>query len=124
MNLLTGLTLLLVYQLIGEVCVLLLKLPLPGPVLGMALLFLTLLVRGKAGKSLESASSSLLSHLSLLFVPAGVGLMIYFDRIAQEWIAITVTLLLSTIMTLLTTAGIMLLASRLINGSRRSDIHG
>ncbi len=74
MKFLNGVTLLLVYQLTGEILVRLLGLPIPGPVLGMVMLFVTLMIRGSAPPdSLSEASSALLSHLSLLFVPAGVG---------------------------------------------------
>ncbi len=107
MNFLTGITLLLVYQLAGEVTVRLLGVPIPGPVLGMVMLFVTLLIRGRTPDSLDTASSALLSHLSLLFVPAGVGMMVHFDRIAEEWVPITLALLLSTIITMVATAGIM-----------------
>lgn len=112
---LNGVTLLLIYQLIGEICVLLLKIPVPGPVLGMILLFLTLLFRGSSTTSLDTASSALLSHLSLLFVPAGVGMMAHFDRISNEWIPIIIALLLSTVITMLATAAIMLGASRVFS---------
>ncbi|MBP53919.1 MAG: CidA/LrgA family protein [Marinobacter sp.] len=112
MNFLNGITLLLVYQLVGEVTVRLLSLPIPGPVLGMVMLFLTLMVRGNTPEPLENASSALLSHLSLLFVPAGVGMMSHFGRIADEWLPITLALFLSTIITMVATAGIMQITSR------------
>lgn len=112
MSFLTGITLLLVYQLAGEVTVRLLGLPIPGPVLGMMMLFITLLARGYTPESLNTASSALLSHLSLLFVPAGVGMMVHFDRIASEWLPITLALLFSTIITMVATAAIMHYASR------------
>jgi holin-like protein len=89
-------TLLLVYQLTGEILVRLLGLPIPGPVLGMVMLFVTLMIRGNAPDSLSEASSALLSHLSLLFVPAGVGMMTHFGRIADEWLPITLALFLTT----------------------------
>jgi len=54
----------------------------------------------------------LLSHLSLLFVPAGVGMMVHFDRIASEWLPITLALFFSTLITMVATAAIMQLASR------------
>jgi len=117
MKFLNGVTLLLIYQLIGEFSVLLLRIPLPGPVLGMILLFLTLALRKGSGESLDSASSALLSHLSLLFVPAGVGMMVHFDRIANEWLPISVALVLSTVLTMAVTAAAML-ASRRIFGVR------
>lgn len=112
MNFLNGITLLLVYQLVGEVAVRLAGLPIPGPVLGMVMLFLTLLIRGRAPDAVGQASSALLSHLSLLFVPAGVGMMVHFGRIAEEWLPITLALLLSTIITMVATALIMQVTSR------------
>lgn len=112
MQFLNGITLLLVYQLVGEITVRLLGLPIPGPVLGMVMLFITLMVRGKAPESVDQASTALLSHLSLLFVPAGVGMMAHFGRIADEWIPITLALLLSTVITMVATALIMQVTTR------------
>jgi len=112
MNFLNGMTLLLVYQLVGEVTVRLLAVPIPGPVLGMVMLFLTLMIRGNTPEPLKNASTALLSHLSLLFVPAGVGMMTHFSRIADEWLPITLALFLSTVITMVATAGIMQLTSR------------
>jgi holin-like protein len=112
MKFLNGITLLLAYQLVGEVAVRLIGLPVPGPVLGMLMLFITLLIRGYAPESVSSASSALLSHLSLLFVPAGVGMMVHFDRIASEWMPITLVLFFSTLITMVATAGIMHFTSR------------
>jgi len=113
-NFLNGITILLVYQLVGEVSARLLQLPVPGPVVGMLLLFITLLLRSGLEKTLDTTSSALLSHLSLLFVPAGVGVIVHFQRIGHEWLPITVALLLSTVITLAATALIMLGVSRLL----------
>lgn len=88
--------LLLLYQLVGELSVRTLGLPIPGPVIGMALLFLTLIARGRVGSELRGGASSLLQHLSLLFVPAGAGVMLHVHRVADEWLPITVALLFST----------------------------
>ncbi|MEE2762235.1 MAG: CidA/LrgA family protein [Pseudomonadota bacterium] len=112
MTFLNGITLLLVYQLVGEITVRLLGLPIPGPVLGMVMLFFTLLIRRRSAASLDQASSALLSHLSLLFVPAGVGMIVHFERIADEWLPITLALLLSTVITMVATALIMRLTTR------------
>jgi holin-like protein len=102
-----ALTLLLVYQLAGEVIVQLAGLPVPGPVVGMLLLFLTLAWRGRAPLELRSTSQALLSHLSLLFVPAGVGVMLHFGRLGAEWLPIAAALLLSTVATIVVTALVM-----------------
>lgn len=112
MHFLNGITLLLVYQLAGEIIVRVLGMPIPGPVLGMVMLFVTMMIRGRAPESVEQASTSLLSHLSLLFVPAGVGMMTHFGRIAEEWVPITFALLLSTVITMVATALIMQQTSR------------
>lgn len=88
---------LLLLQLIGEVLVQLTHAPVPGPVVGTLLLFVGLLLRGKIPEGLRVTGQTLLSHLSLLFVPAGVGVLLYLPRIADEWLAIAVALLLSTL---------------------------
>lgn len=121
MQLINGMTLLLIYQLVGEVSVRLLGLPVPGPVMGMVMLFLTLMIRGRLVKAVEPASSALLSHLSLLFVPAGVGLIVHFSRLGNEWLPIGVTLLLSTIITMAVTALVMQWMTRLT--ARREPGH-
>jgi holin-like protein len=111
---LTALTVLLVYQLVGEITVVALRLPIPGPVVGMALLFVTLIVRGAVKEDLRQTANGLLQHLSLLFVPAGVGVMAHLGRLTHEWLPITVSLVLSTLATIAVTALVMraLLARR------------
>lgn len=109
---LAALTVLLVYQLIGEVLVQLLTLPVPGPVVGMLLLFITLLLRGAAPEWLRTTSNALLGHLSLLFVPAGVGVMLHFKRLGAEWLPISVALVASTVITIGVAALVMRLLQR------------
>ncbi|MDX1634180.1 MAG: CidA/LrgA family protein [Marinobacter sp.] len=121
MAFLNGITILLIYQLVGEITVRFLGLPVPGPVLGMVMLFVTLMLRGRVDESVDSAATGLLSHLSLLFVPAGVGMMVHFGRIADEWLPILITLLLSTVLTMAATAGIMQLTGRALGKKVASD---
>ena len=104
---LSAITQLLVFQLIGEVLARGLNLAVPGPVLGMVLLFLALWLRGGAGSQLQSTSQTLLQHLSLLFVPAGTGIMVHLHRVADEWLALLLSLLVSTLATLVVTALVM-----------------
>jgi len=99
-----ALTVLLLFQLAGEVLMQLLGWPVPGPVMGMALLFVFLLLRGEAPASLRQSAQGLLQHLSLLFVPAGAGVMLHFARLGEEWLAIVLALLVSTALALLVTA--------------------
>lgn len=100
-------TLLLVFQLVGEVLVHLTGLPVPGPVVGMLLLFLALVARGAAPAWLRETCQGLLSHLSLLFVPAGVGVLLHFERLGAEWLPIAVALVASTVITIGVTALVM-----------------
>jgi len=111
---LTAITLLLVYQLVGEIVVVVLHLPIPGPVVGMALLFVSLILRGTVADELKQTANGLLRHLSLLFVPAGVGVMAHLGRLTDEWWPIAVSLVVSTLATIAVTAVVMraLLARR------------
>ncbi|OPZ06670.1 MAG: hypothetical protein BWZ09_00237 [Alphaproteobacteria bacterium ADurb.BinA305] len=99
-----ALTLLLVFQLVGEVIARALALPIPGPVIGMALLLGALAARPALLDALRPTATALLQHLSLLFVPAGTGIVIYGDRIAAEWLPLVVALFLSTFLALAVTA--------------------
>lgn len=94
---LSALTQLLVFQLAGEVVARGLNLPVPGPVPGMLFLFLALVLRGGPGEELKSTSGTLLQHLSLLFVPAGTGIMVHLHRVADEWLPLLLSLLVSTL---------------------------
>ncbi|SFR56003.1 holin-like protein [Marinobacter daqiaonensis] len=120
MTFLNGITLLLVGQLIGEVITRLLGLPIPGPVLGMILLFTLLLAFRRVPVFLDTAANGLLGHLSLLFVPAGVGIMVHFDRLMAEWLPIVAVLLVTTLLTMVATAGIMMIATRWLVPDYRS----
>ncbi|KUJ71307.1 hypothetical protein AVO41_07160 [Thiomicrospira sp. WB1] len=104
MTWLYGLTGLLVFQLLGEMAVRLLHLPVPGPVVGMLLLLGWLFWRGDTPPALDQAAKGLLNHLSLLFVPAGVGAMIYLDALMANVWAVVLSLTLGTVLTLMVTA--------------------
>ena len=99
-----ALTQLLIFQLIGEIIARGLDLPVPGPVIGMALLFATLSLSGGPGETLQTTSQTLLSHLSLLFVPAGVGIVVHLSRVADEWPALLAALVVSTFVSMAVTA--------------------
>ncbi|MDH3314356.1 MAG: CidA/LrgA family protein [Gammaproteobacteria bacterium] len=102
-----SLTLLLVCQLAGEIFARAYSVPLPGPVIGMAILFVGLMIRGGVPKPLQETAKSILDHLSLLFVPAGVGVMIYLPLIADEWLPIATAIIIGTLVTIAVTAWIM-----------------
>lgn len=95
---------LLVFQTVGEAISHGLGLPIPGPVIGMLLLFVYLALRRGAVEQLAPAANGLLRHLSILFIPAGVGVMLHGERIAGEWLPITVALVVSTVLAIIVTA--------------------
>jgi holin-like protein len=98
---------LLVFQTIGEGLAYALKLPIPGPVIGMVLLFCYLVLQDDAAEKLAPTSLGLLKHLALLFVPAGVGIMIHSQRVASEWLPIALALITSTIVSIIVAAAVL-----------------
>lgn len=96
--------LLLVFQLVGEVAVQALALPLPGPLAGLLLLFAALCLRRELPAALNDTAQLLLRHLMLLFIPAVAGAMMYFDRIAREWLPFLASCLLGAALTIVVTA--------------------
>ena len=107
-------TLLLLCQLLGEAAVRLVDLPVPGPVIGMALLFVGLLIRG-------GEPPGLLNNLALLFVPAGVGVMLHLDLVRSEWFPILGALIGSAIVTVAVTATILSLTARLTGAAPQEE---
>ncbi len=108
------LTLILACQLLGEFAVSTAGVPFPGPVAGMVLLFAFLVIKGGIPDDLGKVSGALLNHLSLLFVPAGVGVMAHFELLGSDAWPLSAALVVSTLLTIAVTA----LAMRLLN--RRS----
>lgn len=100
---LQGLAILLVLQSAGELLARLLSLPYPGPVIGLLLLLLALrwpLVQQRVGLVAEF----LLAHLSLLFVPVGVGVMSHLQLLGQHGAKLLLVIVLSTWIGLVVTA--------------------
>ena len=95
---------LLLFQTLGEGLAYAFSLSVPGPVIGMLLLFCCLLLKPDVAPKLTPTALEFLKHLSLLFVPAGVGVMVYGRQVAAEWLPITAALLVSTMVSLAVTA--------------------
>lgn len=117
------LSLILVCQLVGEIIVRALRAPLPGPVLGFMLLFGVLMLRDRFAVlargplvvgGIEGTTKGLLAHMSLLFVPAGVGVVQKLDLIAAHGIAIVAVLAGSVVLTMLATVLTFLVVGRVI----------
>eukprot|EP01037_Dinobryon_pediforme_P002429 gene2429-2465_t len=107
-----GFALLLICQLLGEICAKTSGLPVPGPVLGLAFLVIGLLVWHRFRKfdqteltasDLGRVSDGLLGNLALFFVPAGVGVVQYLGLIGSYGLALAIALVVSTALTLLVT---------------------
>ena len=109
---LQGLTTLVLCQFAGEVAARTLGLGLPGPVVGLLLLFAALVARGSAGAELRLASTGLLRHLSMLFVPAGVGVVTQLDTLRDNWLPASAAILVSTALGLAVTGWVMQRLSR------------
>ncbi|QFU08035.1 Antiholin-like protein LrgA [Rhodobacteraceae bacterium THAF1] len=91
-----AIAILLVFQLAGESLARGTGLPLPGPVLGLTFLFVALMVWSPLRAMVEDTAHALLSHLSLLFVPAGVGVVAHLDTFGRQGPALMVALIVST----------------------------
>lgn len=117
MPLLVGMAVLLTCQLVGEMIVRGASLPIPGPVAGMLVLLIGLMIHGRVPDGVRVSAEGLLRYLALLFVPAGVGVMAHFDLIRANFWTLAVTLVVSTIITQALTA----LLLRWLNRHRLED---
>ncbi|GHS93491.1 murein hydrolase regulator LrgA [Planctomycetales bacterium] len=75
----------LLFSFLGEVASKLSGLPVPGSVIGMLLLFLALCRGVVRVEQVEAVGKFLVENLTILFVPAGIGVMLHFDLIAETW---------------------------------------
>lgn len=117
---LENLTIILLCQLIGEVITRMAKLPVPGPVLGMVILFSGLMIRNKMPQELESVGGFLLRYLSLLFVPAGVGVITNLDLLVKSWAPIAGAIIIGTMVTIAVTGLVMQYLNRRQNVRRET----
>ena len=108
-----GLLVILVCQLIGDLIVRATGLPVPGPVVGMLLFLVWLLVRKPAEDAVEvRAADGLIAYLPLFFVPAVIGIIAYVPQLLAEWLPITLGLFLSWLVALLVTGAVATLFVR------------
>ncbi len=113
-----GIAWLLGFQLIGEVLSYAGGRHVPGPVIGLALLALALVLlkRRRLGQRMEARSGQvadgLLANLGVLFVPAGVGIIQHLDLVRAFGLPILAAILLTTVATLVVTVWVFLLVKR------------
>ncbi len=119
-----ALVVLLGCQLLGEAAARALASPVPGPVVGAALLAAVLLARGTVPDWLETTALGILRNLSLLFVPAAVGLMQHLDLVARYGLALVATLVVSALVTMAATVVAFRLTARLVGEGARDGEGG
>jgi putative effector of murein hydrolase LrgA (UPF0299 family) len=106
--------LLLGCQLAGEFVARGLGLPIPGPVLGLVILLAALALKPSLTRALRPTTQVILAHLSLMFVPAGVGVIGNLEVLSSYWARLLVVLTLSTILLMLVTIATYIAMKRLI----------
>ena len=108
---LSSIAIILGYQVVGELISRLSGLPVPGPVIGMVLM-LSFLVKDNLINRVRPSAGVLLANLSLLFVPAGVGIMRHGQRFLNEGVAIMIALVVSTVIAMIVTAYVIILMQK------------
>lgn len=108
-----ALTLILLCQLAGEATTRGLGLPIPGPVLGLGILLALMGAAPKIAAMVRPTGEGILRHLSLLFVPAGVGVIGHLDALAAAGIGVAVALIGSTVLAISAGALVFVWVARL-----------
>jgi holin-like protein len=101
-QLLLGFLVLSVHLQLGKLMVAWLAIPMPGSVVGMVLLFTSLRLGVLEPRVVQPPAELLLRYMALFFVPPGVGLMLYFELLAREWLPIVAATVFSTVAVLCT----------------------
>ena len=115
---LSSIALILAFQVAGEIISRATGIPVPGPVIGMILILLAFFVKDDLIDRIRPTGGVLLTNLSLLFVPAGVGVMRYTDLFLREGLAIGAVLVLSTIIAMLVTAYTIIFVEKLVHKNK------
>ena len=102
-----GLIILLGFQGAGEIVSRLFSLPIPGPVIGLVLLLTFLIQRGKVDAPIDTVASALTKHLGLLFVPAAVGVVMFWPQLKTHFWAVSIALVVSVTATIAVSAAIL-----------------
>lgn len=120
MSMLRGFLLLTGFLLLGESLAFVLDWPIPGGVVGMIALTLWLMLSGQASHDLVTASQSLIAFLTMLIMPGVVGVYFIVGQLAGQWLAIAVSLVAGTLLSVLTTLALMI---RFMPGGRGGKAH-
>lgn len=107
-----GLVEILLFQGLGEVVSRFLLPLIPGPVVGLVLLLAWFRVRGRIPQAVEGVADALVQHLGLLFVPAAVGVVMFWPQLRSHAWAVAAALVASVVATIAVTALVLRLAAR------------
>ena len=108
-----ALAVILLCQLTGETISRIAALPVPGPVLGMILLWAALSLSPRLAALVAPTAEGILRHLALLFVPAGVGVVGHLGSLGTQALGLAVAILVSTVAAILGGAAVFVLVARL-----------
>lgn len=93
-----GVFILLLFQSAGELIKYLTGVLLPGPVIGMFLLFAALIVKGGVSSSLQQVSVPMIQILTIIFVPPTVGMYFLGERFNDQWLPFLVAGIVTTML--------------------------
>ncbi|WBU61577.1 CidA/LrgA family protein [Paracoccus albus] len=113
----SALTIILSFQLIGEVASRGLGLPLPGPVIGLVLLVIASSTWAGFAEKIRAVAQGVLGHLSLFFVPAGVGVVAHLPTLSQHGAGLAIAIIVSTLLAIAAGALAFVLVARLSGAS-------
>ncbi len=103
-SLLRGIALLLLLQWLASVIIDILAIPFPPALLGMLLLTALLCLRIIPASAVDGICDILISKMGMLFLPAGVSVILYWDLIRAEWLPILLTIVLCSVAVLAATS--------------------
>lgn len=101
MQTLIGFLILVLFQFAGEWIKTQWQLVLPGPIIGMLLLFICLIIFQGIPKPLLQAGPLLIRYLAIMFLPAAAGIFFLGDTIGNQWLAIITAIVLGTLLSLI-----------------------
>jgi holin-like protein len=98
MKMVKGIFIILLYYFIGECISYLIKGFIPGSIIGMMLLFLSLYLKIIKPTSIDSTANAITKNMAIFFIPSGAGLMTSFGILSKFWASIIITCSVSTIL--------------------------
>jgi holin-like protein len=107
-----GLVEILLFQGLGEIVSRFGVTLIPGPVVGLILLLAWLQVRKRVPPAVEQVAATLVQHLGLLFVPAAVGVVMFWPHLRANGLAVVAALVVSVVLTIAVSAIVLRILTR------------